>query len=122
MAGAVGKWRVLFDHTSQSVIILLEFGIWSFLHFLLVLPETVLPCRTMNIIIEDAVTLEFFSGDSRWTKNIAEGKRYARTVLAVKAAKQELIGKFNIVGYIGDTGQFINLDHGHGKGAVEKPA
>ena len=76
----------------------------------------------MNIIIEDAETLKFFTGDGRWTKNIAEGKRYAQTGLAFKAAKQEPIGKFNVVGYIGETRQFINLDHGRGKGAVETPA
>ena len=87
-----------------------------------VVPGTVLPCQTMNIIIEDAETLKFFTGDGRWTKNIAEGKRYAQTALAFKAAKQEPVGKFNIVGYIGETEQFINLDHGRGKGAVESPA
>ena len=76
----------------------------------------------MNIIIEDAETQEFFTGEGRWTKNITEGKRYAQTALAFKAARQELIGKFNIVGYIGETRQFINLDHGRGKGAVETPA
>lgn len=76
----------------------------------------------MNIIIEDAETLKFFLGEGLWTKNVAEGKRYARTGLAFKAAKQELIGKFNIVGHIPATGQFINLEHGRGKGVAEMPA
>jgi hypothetical protein len=76
----------------------------------------------MNIIIEDAESLKFFIGEGLWTKNVAEGKRYAGTALAFKAAKQEPVGKFNIVGYIGETKQFINLDHGRGKGAVEIPA
>jgi len=41
-----------------------------------------------------------------------------RNQVAFKAAKQERIGKFNIVGYIRSTKQFINLDHGQGKGAL----
>ena len=76
----------------------------------------------MNIIIEDAETLKFFIGEGQWTKNVAEGKRFARTALAFKAAKQELIGRFNIVGHIPATRQFVNLDHGRGKGAAEIPA
>ncbi len=72
----------------------------------------------MNIIIEDAEALKFFSGEGHWTPNAAEGKCYARTKLALQAAKQEPVGKFNVVGYILATGQFINLDQGHGKGAV----
>jgi hypothetical protein len=76
----------------------------------------------MNIIIEDAESLEFFVGEGRWTKNVAESKCYAATTLAFKAAKLETVGRFNIVGYIGETGQFINLDHGRGKGTTELPA
>jgi hypothetical protein len=76
----------------------------------------------MNIIIEDAESQKFFMGEGHWTKNAAEGRHYAGTGLAFKAAKLELVGKFNIVGYIGETRQFINLDHGRGKGAVEIPA
>jgi hypothetical protein len=76
----------------------------------------------MNILIEDADSLKFFLGEGRWTKNAVEGKRYAGTALALKAAKQEPVGKFNIVGYIGENKQFINLDHGRGKGPAEIPA
>ena len=76
----------------------------------------------MNIIIEDAESQKFFTGEGLWSKIATEGKRYAGTALAFKAAKQELVGKFNIVGYIGETKQFINLDHGRGKGAAEVPA
>ena len=75
----------------------------------------------MNIIIEDAESLKFFTGEGRWTKNVIESRRYPGTALAFKAAKQEPVGKFNIVGYITETKQFINLDHGRGKGAVEVP-
>jgi hypothetical protein len=75
----------------------------------------------MNIIIEDAESLKFFIGEGLWTQNAAEGKVYKATKIAFMAAKQEPVGKFNIVGYILATKQFINLDHGHGKGAVAIP-
>ena len=71
----------------------------------------------MNIIIEDAESLKFFGGDGKWTANVADGKRYAGTNQAFKAAKQEPIGKFNITGYIAETRQFVNLDHGRGTGS-----
>jgi hypothetical protein len=73
----------------------------------------------MNIIIEDAESLKFFTGEGLWSKTATEGKLYAGTALACKAAKQESVGKFNIVGYVAETKQFINLDHGRGKGAAE---
>jgi hypothetical protein len=76
----------------------------------------------MKIIIEDAESLKFFTGEGLWSKIVTEGKHFAGTGLAFKAAKQESVGKFNIVGYITATKQFINLDHGRGKGAVEIPA
>ena len=83
---------------------------------------SVLQCRYMNIIIEDAESLKFFISEGLWTTNVTESRRYARTGLAFKAAKQEPVGKFNIVGHIPATGQFVNLNHGRGKGAVEIPA
>ena len=73
----------------------------------------------MNILIEDADTLKFFASEGRWSKTITEGKHFSGTAAAFKAAKQEAVGKFNIVGYVGETRQFINLDHGKGKGAAE---
>jgi hypothetical protein len=33
--------------------------------------------------------------------------------------KKELMGKFNIVAYIAESKQFINMDHGRGKGITE---
>ena len=76
----------------------------------------------MNILIEDAESLKFFTGEGLWSKLATEGKRYAGTAVALKAAKLELVGKFNIVGYIGETRQLVNLDHGRGKGAAEVAA
>ena len=73
----------------------------------------------MNILIEDAETLEYFTKDGHWTKNVAKGKAFEATHLAFAAAKQEPIGKFNIVSYITVNKQFVNLDSGKGKGLPE---
>ena len=72
--------------------------------------------RFMNILIEDAETLEYLTSNNLWTKNAATGKDFGATGAAFAAAKKELIGKFNIVGYNAGTKQFINLHHGKGKG------
>lgn len=73
----------------------------------------------MNILIEDAETLEYLASNNLWTKNAAEGKSFPATGLAFEAAKQEPIQKFNIVCYIPHSKQLINLDHGKGKGVRE---
>jgi hypothetical protein len=70
----------------------------------------------MNILIEDADSLEYFTITSIWSKNILDAKRFANTATAFATAKKEAIGKFNIVGYIMETKQFVNLNHGRGKG------
>ncbi len=70
----------------------------------------------MNIMIENADCLEYLTGESLWSKKIATGKRFATTPEAMVAAQQAQIGKFNIVGYIAETKQFINLNHGRGRG------
>ena len=72
----------------------------------------------MKIMIEDLESLKFFAGDGLWSKNAADAKCYAATGHAFKAAKQEPVGNFNIVGYIVATKQFINLDCGRGKGVA----
>jgi hypothetical protein len=80
----------------------------------------------VNILIENNDTLEYLTSAGQWTKNPLGGKCYPATRAAFRVAKQEPIGKFNIVCYIPDTKQFINLDHGRGAGqsdvAEEKPA
>ena len=79
-----------------------------------------LGCRFMNILIENADTLEYLTSNGQWTKNVAEAKNFAATVIALEAAKKEPIHNFNIVSYIAQTKQFINLDNGNGsKGAPE---
>ncbi|MCL4786020.1 MAG: hypothetical protein KJ070_04390 [Verrucomicrobia bacterium] len=70
----------------------------------------------MNILIEDAETLEYLASNGRWTKNVADGKTFRATEAAFEVAKREPIRRFNIVRYFSQTRQFINLDHGRGKG------
>jgi hypothetical protein len=80
----------------------------------------------MNILIENDDTLEYLASAGQWTKNPLSGKCYPATRIAFRAAKQEAIGKFNIVCHIPGTNQFINLDHGRGAGLAtvdaENPA
>ena len=76
----------------------------------------------MNILIEDAETLEYLASNGRWTKNAANGKTFGTTGLAFQTAKKEPIGRFNIVSYISQTRQFINMDYGRGKGPETAPA
>jgi hypothetical protein len=81
--------------------------------------ENVVTCPFMNILIEDAEKLEYLTSENQWTKNAAEGRSFGATTTAFQAAKKEAIGKFNIVFYIAKTKQFINLDHGRGRGIAE---
>ena len=80
---------------------------------------SVVVCWTMNILIENAESLEFLTSSNQWTKKAADAKCFGRTPIALEAAKKELTGKFNIVAYIPATQQMINLEHGRGKGAAE---
>lgn len=86
---------------------------------MLAVSESLVSWLFMNILIEDADKLEYLTSDSQWTKNAAEGKSFGATGAAFQAAKKEPIGRFNIVCYISQTKQFINLDHGRGKGVPE---
>jgi hypothetical protein len=70
----------------------------------------------VNILIENNDTLEYLTLAGQWTKNPRDGKCYPATRMAFRAAKLEAIGKFNIVCFIPETKQFINLDHGRGAG------
>ncbi|MDB6019892.1 MAG: hypothetical protein JWR19_4381 [Pedosphaera sp.] len=67
----------------------------------------------MNILIEDAESLEFLKENGKWTKKPADGKKFANTQTAFAAAKAEPIHKFNIVCYFPGTMQFVNLDQGN---------
>lgn len=73
----------------------------------------------MNILIEDADTLKYLTSTGSWTKNVAEGRSFPASDAAFQVAKKEPVGKFNIVCYIAQSKQFINLNHGKGKGAGE---
>jgi hypothetical protein len=72
----------------------------------------------MCILIENAETLEYLGNNGRWTKKPGEGASFPATHAAFATAKNEPIGKFNIVRYFPDTEQFINMDHGSGKGVA----
>ena len=72
----------------------------------------------MKILIEDVESLKYFTGEGQWAKNVSEAQCYPGTSLAMLAAKQAHIGKFNIVALVAGTNQIINLNHGHGKGVV----
>ena len=76
----------------------------------------------MNILIEDAEKLEYLTSSNQWTKNVAGAKDFRATGDALAAAKKEPLGRFNIVGYIAETKQFINLNHGKGKGPTDAAA
>jgi hypothetical protein len=76
----------------------------------------------MNILIENSETLEYLINAGQWTKNPLDGRHFPATGTAFKVAKQEAIGKFNIVCHIPMTNQFINMDHGRGQGLPEVSA
>jgi len=86
---------------------------------MLVVVENVVASCFMNILIEDAEKLVYLTSDNRWTKKASEGKNFGATGAAFEVAKKEPIGKFNIVFYIPQTKQFINMDHGRGRGLAE---
>ena len=73
----------------------------------------------MIILIEKDDTLEYLTQNGQWSKDPRAGKSFSATTVAVQAARQEAIGKFNIVCHIPETNQFINMDHGRGQGALE---
>lgn len=70
----------------------------------------------MNILIENSDTMQFLANSGQWTKNPRSGHAFPTREAALQAAKLEAIGAFTIVGHFSETNQFINLDHGHGKG------
>jgi hypothetical protein len=76
----------------------------------------------MNTLIEDAMKLEYLTSNSQWTKDAAVGKDFGATTAALEVAKQEPIGKFNIVGYFPATKQLFNMVGGRGKGIPETSA
>jgi hypothetical protein len=75
----------------------------------------------MHIIIENNDTLEYLMPSGKWSKNPREGKPFSATAVAFRAARQEAIGKFNIVFHIPQSNQLVNLDHGRGVGLPELP-
>lgn len=72
----------------------------------------------MNILIENTDTLEYLTTAGDWSKNPSEARKFLNMTSAYTTAKNEPIGRFNIVRHFKDTNQFVNLNHGRGKGAV----
>ena len=70
----------------------------------------------MNIMIENAENSEYLTTENLWTKIPADAKYFPKIIAAFDVAKKEAIGRFNIVGYIPETRQFVNLNHGRGRG------
>ena len=70
----------------------------------------------MNILIEDAESLAYLTSTNQWTKIAAEGRDFGTTGTAFATAKKEPMGRFNIVAYVEQTTQIINLNHGRGRG------
>jgi hypothetical protein len=75
----------------------------------------------MHILIENSETHEYLASEDRWTKNLKEGRRFSGTTAALKVAKTQPVGRFNIVGHIPGTFQIINLDRGRGRGVEATP-
>ena len=76
----------------------------------------------LNILIEDAEKLEYLTSGNQWTKTATEGKVFKSTADALAVAKQQPVGKFNIVAFMSLNHQFINLNRGSGKGLPEVAA
>lgn len=73
----------------------------------------------MQILIENTGTHEFLTTAGKWTKSPLQAKQFPGTAAALRAARQEQIGKFNVVFYIAQNNQVGNLDHGRGIGEPE---
>jgi hypothetical protein len=76
----------------------------------------------MKTLVEDAEKLEYLTSDSRWTKIAGDGKDFGVAHAAFEVAKQEPMGRFNIVGYFPETKQLINIIHGRGRSVPEATA
>ena len=73
----------------------------------------------MHIMIENAENSEYLTSENLWTKIPADARLFSKIIAAFDVAKKEAIGRFNIVGYIPETKQFVNLNHGRGRGFSE---
>lgn len=75
--------------------------------------------RFMKILIENNDAGEFLTAAGARTKNPLEGKMFASSAAAFRVARQEALGKFNIVCHVPQTNQLVNLNHGRGTGAAD---
>ena len=70
-------------------------------------------------MIENDESSEYLTADNLWTKIPANARLFSKIIGAFEVAKKEAIGRFTIVGYIPETKQFVNLNHGRGRGLPE---
>jgi hypothetical protein len=75
----------------------------------------------MCILVENAEEVAYLTAHGHWTKVPGAGSCFASTRAAFAAAKEEPIGKFNIVQFFTLNGQIINLDHGSGGRKETRP-
>jgi hypothetical protein len=75
----------------------------------------------MCILVENAEEVAYLTAHGHWTKEPGEGSCFASTRAAFAAAKEELIGKFNIVQFFTLNGQIVNLDYGSGRHKDARP-
>jgi len=73
----------------------------------------------MNILLENNDTSEFLTAAGDWTKNPLEGKAFESGAAALRVGRRQAMGKFNVVGHIRQTHQFVNLHHGRGTGLTD---
>lgn len=73
----------------------------------------------MNILIENPETHQYLNLNGGWETDPQAGRGFRTSLAAMQLAKREAIGRFNIVGHIPQTNQFVNLDSGRGKGLPE---
>jgi hypothetical protein len=73
----------------------------------------------MLILIENPETSELLSVTGEWTRQPATAKAFANVTAALRAGRQLPVGRFDVSGYLPDSRQFINLQHGRGTGRTD---
>ena len=79
---------------------------------MLVVPGNVLSCSFMNILIEDAETLEFLAGNGQWTKNVAEGKSYLTIAIGCTGGRHRSVVMADALGkFLETNGYKVRIHH-----------
>jgi len=86
---------------------------------MLVIRENVVTSEFMNILIEDAETLQYLTSNSQWTKNASKAKTSGPPKRPFRLRKKNRSAGLTSFFTSPKTRQFINMDHGRGKGLAE---